>query len=183
MEGPEETFRERNPYIIDFDQVRSVSLEVDEYWSEKPGQYAPQGTGILTQDRYKDVYWRYDFYLNIDTTHPYAGSIRYQMNARTTVLQVPNEKFIFVRRGLGIGGEYQGTQIKELIARMEQIIVDDAKTIHGERTFQVLTDQRPDSILERLLQDGADDNYLRKIDNMTSHVKRAARIARLLGQA
>lgn len=34
VEGPEETFREREPYVIRFDQVNSVALEVDEYWSE-----------------------------------------------------------------------------------------------------------------------------------------------------
>ncbi|WP_417027152.1 hypothetical protein [Baileyella intestinalis] len=30
---PEETFREREPYVIRFDQVDSVAVEVDEYWN------------------------------------------------------------------------------------------------------------------------------------------------------
>jgi len=45
VEGPEETFREREPYVIRFDQVNSVALEVDEYWSEEGGQYSPRGVG------------------------------------------------------------------------------------------------------------------------------------------
>lgn len=47
-EGPEETFREREPYVIRFDQADSVAVEVDEYWSESGERYAPRGIGILT---------------------------------------------------------------------------------------------------------------------------------------
>lgn len=181
VEGPDETFRERNPYIISFDQVKSVSLEIDEYWTETNERYAPgRGYGILTQDKYNDVFWRYDFYLTIDTTHPYAGTIRYKMNAKTTITKVPNRNVIFFRKGFELGGTYESDQLKGLIQKMEQLLVDEAKAIHGEKMFDTITQQRPDSILERLAQDAKEDMYLKRIDNMTSHVKRAERIARLL---
>ncbi|MCI5746860.1 hypothetical protein [Eubacterium pyruvativorans] len=32
-EGPVDTFPEREPYVIRFDQADSVAVEVDEYWS------------------------------------------------------------------------------------------------------------------------------------------------------
>ena len=64
--GPAETFRDRNPDIISFDQVKDVWLEVDEYWTEGSGEFESKPLNQnLTQDKYKDVYWRYDFYLNI----------------------------------------------------------------------------------------------------------------------
>lgn len=184
VDGPDETFRERNPYIISFDQVTGVSLEIDEYWTETNEKYAPgRGMGILTQDRYNDVFWRYDFYLNIDTTHPYAGNIRYKMNANTTITKVPNKKVIFFRRGLELGGTYKGNaELKDLVKKMEELLVSEAKAIHGEKMFDTITLQRPDSILERLAQDAKEDMYLKKIDKMTAHVKRAERIARLLSK-
>ena len=33
-EDPVDTFPEREPYVIRFDQADSVAVEVDEYWSE-----------------------------------------------------------------------------------------------------------------------------------------------------
>lgn len=90
VEGPENTFKEREPYVVRFDQVESVAVEVDEYWSESGDRYAPKGQGILTQDMYKKVYWRYDFYLIIRTQHPCVKTIRNKMNFRTTIMKVPH---------------------------------------------------------------------------------------------
>ena len=37
VEGPEDDFKSKNPYIIDFDQVKEAYVEVDEFWTEKAG--------------------------------------------------------------------------------------------------------------------------------------------------
>ena len=39
VEGPEETFKLKNPYIIDFDQVKDAYVEVEEFWTEKMGKF------------------------------------------------------------------------------------------------------------------------------------------------
>ena len=179
-EGPEESFREKNPYIIAFDQVTDVSLEIDEYWSEKKDEFAPRGFGRILQEDYSKVYWRYDFYLTISTTHPYAKEIRFQMNFKPTITKVPNEKAIFYRRGFEIGGTYNAKELPALIERMDKLVVDEAKRQHGEKVFDIVTNQRPDTILGKLAADGMDTVYLKKIDNMTAHIKRADRIAKLL---
>ena len=37
VEGPEDDFKSKNPYVIDFDQVEDAYVEVDEFWTEKAG--------------------------------------------------------------------------------------------------------------------------------------------------
>ncbi|MBQ0005717.1 MAG: hypothetical protein KBS68_07655 [Clostridiales bacterium] len=180
VEGPEDTFKEKNPYVISYDQVKSVSLEIEETWSEDKNEYAPADGRRLLQNQYKEVYWRYDFFLIIETTHPYAKTIRYKMNWHKTVTKVPSKQIMFFRRGFELGGTYTAAELPALIERMEQLLVDEAKTIHGEKVFDTITHQRPDTILGKLIEDGKDDIYLKKIDNMTKHIKRANRIAKIL---
>lgn len=181
VEGPEETFRERNPYIISFDQVEDVTLEIEETWSEDKNEYAPAGYGILLQDKYDEVYWRYNFYLIIKTSHPYAKEIKYKMNFKPTITKVRCRNFIFVRRGYELGGQYKGKEITALVEKMENMLVEEAQLTHKHKVVDIITLNRPDTVLERLVKDGIDDLNLKKLDNMTTHVKRAQRIAKLLG--
>ena len=180
VEGPAESFRERNPYIIDFDDVEDVILEVEETWAKGNGEYEPAGYGTLLQDDYKKVYWRYEFYLTIKTKHPYAGDIRYRMNFKPTITKVPS-KGIFFRRGFEIGGKYKGKEIPALIDRLEELLVDEANLIKAGDVLDIVTLRKKDqSIAEGVFEKVGDDIYLKKISNMTDHVRRAARIQKLL---
>ncbi|MBR0308678.1 MAG: hypothetical protein IJH92_07275 [Mogibacterium sp.] len=180
VEGPEETFRERNPYIIDFDDVTDVVLEVEETWSKSGGEYDPAGYGTLLQDDYKNVFWRYEFYLTIKTRHPYAGDIRYRMNFKPTITKIP-DKGIFYRRGFGIGGKYKGKEIPELIDRLEELLVDEANLIKAGNVLDIVMLRKKDqSIAEGVFEKVGEDIYLKKIVNMTDHVRRAERIRKLL---
>ena len=178
--GPEEQFRDKNPYIVSYDQVLGVTLEIQETWSEEKGENALKGYGQLRQDKFDEVWWRYDFFLTIETDHPYAKNIRYKMNEFKTITKVPNRKSIFFRRGFELGGTYSAAELPALIEKMEKLFDDEAKTIHGDKVFATITQTRPDSLMERLEDDFRDDIYLKKIDNMIKHVKRANRIAKIL---
>ncbi|MCQ2492267.1 MAG: hypothetical protein MJ087_04430 [Lachnospiraceae bacterium] len=66
VEGPEETFRERNPHVFAFKEVIDVYLHVVQYWTEKAKQGEDmKGTEKLPPERFGDVFWHYDFYLHI----------------------------------------------------------------------------------------------------------------------
>ena len=180
VEGPEETFKEKNPIIADFDQVEEVILDIDEYWSESKDEFAPRGFGRLLQEDYTKVYWRYDFYITIKTTHPYAKDIKFKTNFKPTIMKIKSKNLIFVRRGFEIGGSYTSDELPELIEKMEQLLVDETKQIHGEKVFDIITNNRPDSIVDQLVGEGLDSVYLKKIDNMTRHIKRANKIAKIV---
>ena len=179
VEGPEETFRERDPWVIDYSQVTRVALEVEESWSEEKGQYAPDGYGILLQDKYDEVWWRYEFYAIIETTHPYAGTIRYPMNFKKTIIQVPNSNGIFCRRGLEINGVYEGEKLDELIAKMEELQLTEPKNLTFKRIMSRPIGEKRD-LLDMVAQDLKDDynadKYMKAINNMTVHIKRVRRI-------
>lgn len=183
VEGPDATFKERNPFVIGFDEVTDVWLEVDEWWTETDEKFAPgRGYGILTQDKFSKVFWRYDFYLNIETTHPYAGNIRYKMNYNTNILKVPGTH-LFVHRGLELDKKkYTRPQIKEEVERLEGFEEQISKGLKKEKTFDILTHQRPDTVLGKLEKDLTDEWYVSRIENVVSHMKRAYRIARVLGK-
>ncbi|MBQ3389833.1 MAG: DUF4428 domain-containing protein [Firmicutes bacterium] len=180
VEGPEETFRDRNPDIIRFDQVRNIWLEVDEGWSESGDQYAPKSNRILTQDKYDEVFWRYDFYLNFALDHPYLKQIRYPMNFKTTVIQVPQRFFLF-KRGLELAGEYQREEIAYQADRLEAMAgKEDAFIRLGKYSDIIRLKYSEQSIPEHLVQDVKNDLYLKKIENVAGHVRRADRISRLI---
>jgi hypothetical protein len=180
VEGPEETFKERDPYVILFDQVDSVAVEVDEYWSAEGGQYSPRGLGQLTQEKYKDVFWRYDFYLIIRTDHPYAGTIRYKMNFKTTVMKVPERGFMY-RRGLELGGIYEDEKIRDLISKIEKELHREEKGIRRENAAGILTNTGPEGVIGKLVKGYYDEKTLNKIENLLNHAKRGERIRVLLG--
>ncbi len=187
-EGPAETtedFADRNPDIISFDQVKDVWLEVDEYWTEGSGEFEVKPFNQnLTQDKYKEVYWRYDFYLGIKTDHPYAAEIRYKMNYKPTIIKVPNNG-IFFRRGIGIGGEYRGEELAELSAELEAFADSTANQADLQRKLDVLLLKNKDRSVKDSVKAGitravSEEIYFKKIGNMGAHVARAARISKLL---
>lgn len=179
--GPETDFREKDPWVVRFDQVEDVILEVDEYWTETKDEYAAgRGYGILTQDRYDEVYWRYDFYITIKTTHPYAKDIRFKTNFKTTIMKIPNKKMIFVRRGFEIGGTYRGKEITELVKKMEDMLPLEAKQQNADLVLDIVTRNRPESFIDGIIDLEKREWYIKKIENMTSHIKRAERIGKLL---
>lgn len=185
VEGPAETFKEREPDVISFDQAKRVVLEVDEYWTPGKGEFEPKPfSQSLTQDKYKDVYWRYDFYLNIDTDHPYAGDIRYKMNFKPTIMKVPQHGFIF-HRGLEIGGKYEGEDIDILTARLEAFEDKEEGFAKREKMLDIFLLRNKgkgslESIRDGLVKDVNTDKYLKKIANMGAHTARAGRITKLL---
>ena len=180
VEGPEDTFKERNPDIIRFDQVRNIWLEVEEGWSESDNQYAPASNRILTQDKYDEVFWRYDFYLNFALDHPYLSQIRYPMNFKTTVIQVPQRMFLF-KRGLELAGEYSGEEIAYQADRLEAMAGKEEAWIRlGKYSDVVRLKYSDQSLPEHLVKDIKNDLYIKKIENVAAHVRRAERISRLI---
>lgn len=181
VEGPEETFREKNPDIISFSQVRDVYLEVAEDWSETKDQYAVKKTSAqLLQENYDKVYWRYDFILHIELDHPYLTEISYQMNFKTTVMKVPQRKFMY-RRGLEFNGEFRGKEIKEQIARLKSLIEsEDGAIDRGKAVDAIIGANDNEPMAEAVVSGIKDDIYLSKIANIIKHVERANRISDLL---
>ena len=189
VEGPIDdesvNFRDKNPDIIHFDQVQDVWLEVDEYWTEGDGEYEARPLNQnLTQDKYKDVFWRYDFYLNFVTTHPYAKSIRYKMNFKPTIMKVP-QRGIFFKRGLGIGGTYRGDEIELLAMQLESFENKEEKAEVFKRKMDILLLKNKDkglveSVRDGLIRDASNRIYFKKLTNMGAHASRAARISKLV---
>ena len=185
VEDPTVDFRDKDPDVVSFDQVKDVWLEVDEYWTEGNGEYEPRPIQTITQDKYKDVYWRYDFYLNIETDHPYAKTIRYQMNFKPTITKVPEKWGIFYRRGVGIGGTYRGDEIAQLALELQAFDEDEQKAAdYRKKLDTLLVKSKGKSFFEgvgdKLVRDAKNEIYFKKLANMGAHVARADRISRLL---
>ena len=185
VEDPAVDFRDKNPDVVSFDQVKDVWLDVDEYWTEGNGEYEPKPIQTITQDKYKDVYWRYDFYLNIETDHPYARTIRYQMNFKPTITKVPEKWGMFYRRGVEIGGSYRGEEITQLALELQAFDEDEKKAADFQKKLDILlVKNRGKSLFEgtrdKLVRDARNEIYFRKLANMGAHAARADRISRLL---
>lgn len=186
VDRPDVDFRDKDPDVVSFDQVKDVWLEVDEYWTEGKGEFEPKPFNQnITQDRYKDVYWRYDFYLNIETDHPYAGTIRYKMNYKPTITKVPNKSGIFFRRGVGIGGTYRGDEISQLALELQAFDEDEQKAAEFRKKLDVVLVRNKgksflESVGDKLVRDATNEIYFAKLANMGAHVARADRISRLL---
>lgn len=185
VEDPSVDFRDKNPDVISFDQVKDVWLEVDEYWTEGNGEFEPRPLNQnLLQEKYKDVYWRYDFYLNIETDHPYAGTIRYQMNFKPTITKVPQHG-IFFKRGVGIGGTYRGEEIEQLALELQTFGEDEQKIEDVKKKLDIILVKNKGKTLlqgvgDNLIRDAKNEIYFKKLANMGAHVDRADRISKLL---
>lgn len=180
VDGPDETFRERNPFVIGFDEVNDVFLEVDEWWTDDGKKFNTfHNPKVLLQQDYSKVFWHYDFYLNITTSHPFCENIRYRMNFNTNILKIPGFH-LFVQRGLELNGIYRGAEIREQRIRLEEFCEKIKGNVKKEHIFDTLTGQRSDSILGKLANDMTEDWYISRIEKVISHVKRAGRISKLL---
>lgn len=184
VEGPAETFKDRLPDVIAFDQVRDVYLDVKERWAEEYGQYAVATNNILSQDQYDKVFWHYDFYLNILLDHPYLSHIRYKMNWNSTIIKVPNRNFMF-RRGLELSGEYRGEKIAETASRIEAMAGKEEDRIDLNKKLDVITLANKDkstgeAVVGGLIKDAKDDYYITRIENVANHIKRVEKIRKLL---
>lgn len=179
-DGPQATYKERNPYVIRFDQVEDVWLEVDEWWSEEGKKFDKyHDYHILTQDNYSKVYWHYDFYMNFKTTHPCCPEIRYQMNYSTNILKVPGFH-LFVHRGLELNGTFRGPEIKENRIRIEDFCTQIQEGLKDEKLFDIITRQRPDGIMDKMRKDMTDDWFVSRIDNVAKHLRRAGKISKII---
>ena len=131
------------------------------------------------------MYWRYDFYLNIETDHPYAKTIRYQMNFKPTITKVPEKWGIFYRRGVGIGGTYRGDEIAQLALELQAFDEDEQKAADYKKKLDVLLVKSKgksffEGVGDKLVRDAKNEIYFKKLANMGAHVARADRISRLL---
>ena len=185
VDDPAIDFRDKDPDVISFDQVRDVWLDVDEYWTEGKGEFEARPLNqTLLQEQYKNVYWRYDFYLNIETDHPYAGNIRYQMNFKPTITRVP-QRGIFFRRGVGIGGTYRGDDISQLALELQAFDEDEQRAEAFRKKLDTLLLKNKgksmlESVTDKLVRDATNEVYFKKLANMGAHVARADRISKLL---
>lgn len=179
-----EDFRKFNPWIISFDQVEKAEMHIDEYWSEsyKFGQRPVRGMGTLTQDQYKNVYWCYDYVLEMKTSHPYAKKVNCQFNGHTLGTKVPS-KGIFVRRGLEVG-----CYVNKSAEALEKAEAFDAKAEEEEarnsriKRFDILTLQRPDTLMGKLVADGQNDFRVAIIQYASFYLREAAKFLELLGK-
>lgn len=179
VEGPEEEFKEKNPYVIDFDQVEDVILEVSEGWSEKGGEYDITRYTNIMQNEYSKVFWVYNCYIIIKTTHPFAEEIRFKTNFKSTVVKVKSRMLMY-RRGLEIGGKYRGKEIEELIQKMQEWVGKEEAGLKTDKLGKILTGGTSDSMTDRLIKSWMDDVYIARVENLIAHIQRADRISKLL---
>lgn len=186
LDDPSVDFRDKDPDVVSFDQVKDVWLEVDEYWTEGKGEFEARPLNqTITQDRYDDVYWRYDFYLNIETNHPYAGTIRYKMNFKPTIVKVPEKHGFIYRRGVGIGGTYRGEEITQLALELQAFDEDEQKAADFRKKLDILLVKNKgktvlEGVTDNLVRDAKNSVYFAKLANMGAHIARADRISKLL---
>lgn len=84
------------------------------------------------------------------------------------------------RKGLNLGGIYEGQEIQDLIAKIKQELEKEEKGIHRENTIGILTNTDPEGVVGKLVKSYYDDKMLKQIDNLLNHAKRAERIRKLL---
>lgn len=177
-------FRANNPWIISFDQVEKAEMHIDEYWAEnyRYGQRPMRGVGTLTQDQYKNVFWCYDYVLEMKTSHPYAKRLNCRFNGHTLGTKVPS-KGIFVRRGLEVGCYANSSaEAREKAAAFDAKAEEEAARNSRMKTFDLLTLQRPDTLMGRLVADGQNDFRVAIIQYASFYLQEAAKFLELLGK-
>ena len=182
-EGPEETFKLKNPYIINFDQVKDAYIEVEEFWTEGPRKFelkAPQQYTLKMGD-FDKVFWRYNLYMNFKTDHPFAEHIRYQMNYNTIVTRVSGLR-IMAKRGLELNGEFRGEEIAKQSKRVAEFAEHQQDAVGKEKMLELATHTRPDSIFERMAEDFFEQKFVDRMNNISKHLDRAYRICKVLGK-
>ena len=182
VEGPEETFKLKNPYIIDFDQVKDAYVEVEEFWTEKPGKFEirPIQNSLKMED-FDKVFWRYNINMHIETTHPYAKHIEYQMNYKTVITRISGLR-LMAKRGLELHGKYKGEEIKKQAERIADFAEHQQEAVGKEKMLELVTKTGPDSMLERVVGDFFEQKFVDRMNNISKHLDRAYRICKVLGK-
>lgn len=186
--GPEENFKLKNPYVVDFKQVKDVYMEVEEYWTKSQNKFDEiRSNRTLLQGDFDKVFWRYNLNLVIVTNHPYAKTIRYQMNYKTIITRVANG--IFVHRGLELNGTFRGAELKEESERIAKFAQDQKKCVGVARILNLDDDdnKKERDGIEGLLVGAAeryfDEKFVKRMENVSRHLDRAYRISKVLGKA
>lgn len=184
VQGPEETFKLKNPWIVDFDQVKDVYIEVEEFWTEEGGKFAVTKPiqRSLQATNFDDVFWRYDIYMNIVTSHPYAGTIRYKMNYNQIITRIAGIRLTFAPRGLELNGKYSGPEIKAQSERIAAFAEKQKEAVGTEKKVDILTHNRPDSLAGKMAKDYFDEKFVTRMENVSKHLDRAYRISKVLGR-
>ena len=183
VEGPEDDFKSRNPYIIDFDQVKDAYVEVEEFWTEKPDKFdikAPMQNSLKMGD-FDKVFWRYNIIMHIETTHTYEKHIKYQMNYNTIITRISGLRLIS-RRGLELHGEYRGEEIKKESERIAEFAAQQQEAVGKDKMFDLVTGNRSESLLERMTVDYFEQKFVDRMNNISKHLDRAYRICKVLGK-
>lgn len=177
-------FRRNNPWIIGFDQVEKAEMHIEEFWSEnyRWGELPVRGIGNLTLERYDEVFWCYNYSLELKTSHPYAKRLECRFNGKTLGTKVPN-KGIFARRGLELGCYVnKSAEALEKAARCDAKAEEEAARNARAKLFDVLTLQRPDTLIGRMVADGENDFRVAIIQYAAFYLREAAKFLELLGR-
>lgn len=169
VQGPEETFKERNPDIISFDQVRKVILEIDQGWTDEEDKFGTRHKGMAEFADFDEICWQYDCFLTIKVDHPYIKQIRYQMNTNTIKLTAPKISSLYTQ-GLGVNGKFSGEELSDLAEFMKAAENDDRGSFARLKAFA-----------DWVLDDDSFEEYKKSSKYVSAHVQRADRIQKLLG--
>lgn len=192
VQGPEDTFKLKSPWVVDFDQVEDVYLDVEEWWTATGNRFdTVQPHHILVQSEYDKVFWRYNLLMVIKTSHPYAKTITYYMNYYNIVTRIAGLR-LFVQRGLDLKGEYRGEQLAEQSARIAELAEKQKEAVGREKMTNIIlnTDKQKahnekgmgERIFESMKEDYFNEKYIKKMVNVSKHLDRAYRISKVLGK-
>ncbi len=181
VEGPEDDFKSKNPYIVDFDQVKEAYVEVDEYWTEKPDKFAirePMQESLKMED-FDKVFWRYNIIVHIKTTHPYAKHIECQLNRETIITRISGLRLIS-RRGLELNGKYKGEDIKKQSERIAEFAAHQQEAVGKEKMLDLVTHDRPDSLFGRLVENFFEQEFVDAMNYVSKNLDMAYQICKVL---
>lgn len=184
VEGPAETFKDRKPIIVDYDDVEDVYLEVEEYWTEKGGKFDPHGYGILLQENYKKVFWHYNLIVHIITNNPAAKHIEFKMNTSPIIVKILG-RGLMVQRGMDMNGTFRPEEMGSLATRIAELAEQQMKQFRAGEVYDMVTLKHKDedflkSVLEGAAKKMQEDVYIKRIENASKHIQRADKIAKML---
>ena len=185
VEGPEETFKVKNPYIVDFDQVDAVFLEVEEYWTKSDNKFdhaIPAGQKELSENKYDKVFWRYNLLMHIQTSHPYVGNIKYEMNYHEINLRFDGFHISVPPRGLELNGMLTGYELQRASERITKFAEEQQRAVEQEHVIDIMKEKKSGGLIGSIVKDVYDDKYVKRIKNISKHLDRAFRISKVLGK-
>lgn len=184
VDGPAETFKDRKPIIVDYDDVEEVYLEVEEFWTENGGKFDFPGYGILLQENYKKVFWHYNLVVHIITKNAAAKHIEFKMNTSPIIVKILG-RGLFVQRGMEMNGTYQPDQMDALSAKIAELAEQQMKQYRAGEVYDMITLKHKDepllkSAIKGAMKDMQEDVYIKRIENASKHIQRASKIAKML---